>query len=291
MQNSSSRQPALVRSLASPLALLGALGMLGFSASAQAGVAAPAQCDEALGTPAISFIPGSFQSSLVTDTVSDNGDNTWTYEFRVCNTSDPFYGDFIRDWELPWDPNAGIIDIQVPHPGFGWSWAIETRDQPNQMTGWEGDISWQDPLDPFYDPDFAFQPQVLHFYSGCEGFSTPEELNAPAATPDGPADCSALIDDWIAPGAGLLGFSFTAGYGPTNAPYQASWAELEIQTGDPRFPGAPGGFSPGFLTPNAAPEPASLMMLGGGLGGLGLAALARRRRRKSEQDSSGGAAE
>ena len=68
---------------------------------------------------------------------------------------------------MPWDPNAGITDISTPE---GWDWSIETRGVENDATGWDGQVAWQFPNDPFgviNGNDFTFQPQVLHFYTGC----------------------------------------------------------------------------------------------------------------------------
>jgi hypothetical protein len=279
-------------SLASSAALLGALGMAA-PGSAQAGGSAPPACPtQTAGAP----------TSAVTDLVTDNGDGSFLYEFRVCNTSafgqQPGDDFFIRDWELPFigtenallngsdsafDNDANIRNVFAPED---WTWGIETENDPDFFnTGWEGIVRWTDagdpdngiPPDPFYDPIFdpdvntaidrdgSGNALVLHFYTQCEF----DEVSF------------TRCDRPIAPGQGLGIFGFTAAFGPGAAPYQASWVQIPPRTGDPAFPLAGGTpLSPSLQV--QAPEPGSLALLGLGVGALGAAAAVRRRRKGEE---------
>jgi hypothetical protein len=250
---------------ATALAVSSAALLLG-SISAHAGVAA--QC------PGVQV--GNPQASAVLSNTFATGGNNFSYNFTVCNLSDGDFfgggdevqfGDAIRDWELPWDPAADVSNIRTPD---GWSWMIETRGVENEATGWAGEIEWQDPDDDFYDPRYANHTQVLHFYTGCGGFQETALLQS--SVNDDAVDCRFLRNAWIFPnGDSLSGFGFDAPIGPTNAPYQASWVELPINTGDPDNPGA--ALTPGFFA-TPIPEPSSIAL-------MSLALLAAGRRKKS----------
>jgi hypothetical protein len=198
--------------------------------------------------------------SRVTDLVTANGDGTWTYEFTVFNDS-PWVGEgpaqVIVDWELPYFDDSGIDNVQS---AYGWTWAIETIGVANPDTGWAGVASWQSPDDPWYpgpDSPFTTATKVLHWYTS--------DGDTYGIRPTG------FQDGNFVGSAG--GFSFTAPFPPVAAPYQASWADFVIQTGDPAFPLA-GGAVP--ASPSAViPLPAPLALLGGALAGL--AGLRRRR--------------
>lgn len=229
------------------------------SISAQAGAVGPSCPGVVIGDPQA--------SAVLSDTFETSpGSGVFSYNFTVCNLSDgSFFGqdeerfaDAIRDWELPWDPAANVDNIRTPD---GWSWMIETRDVPNPSTGWAGPIEWQDPNDDFYDPRYANHTQVLHFYTGCGGF---EVATLRSSVNDEAVDCGALRNAWIFPlGEGfgdnfLSGFGFDAPIGPTNAPYQASWVELPIETGDPDNPGA--ALTSSFFA-QPIPEPSSIALM------------------------------
>ena len=176
--------------------------------------------------------------SHITDSVVNNNDGTWTYNYILHNDGLIFneqeLAQLIVDWELPYFNDAAISNIDSPS---GWRWAIETIGSPNSSTGWGGNASWQTPGDPMYQgptSPFTTTAQVLHW----------------------------SIDDAsrIFPGESLAGFSFIASFEPTAAPYQASWEDQVVRTGDPAFPlaGIP-------ASPSAVPLPASIMLLMGGL--------------------------
>ena len=214
------------------------------------------------------------RASHVGDTVTDNGNGTWDYGYTVFNDSfadmygtDPFEP-LIVDWELPYFSDAGISNIISP---YGWTYAIETIGVANPLTGWEGVAAWQDPSDPFYagaDSPFTHVTEVLHWYSICWVQTT---IQPP---------CEWELQDAIFVGDNLSGFGFTAVFDETAAPYQASWALLPIQSGDPAFPlgGLPASPNTlGITPPPTIPEPTTLSLLGLGL--LGAAYSINRRRK------------
>lgn len=255
----------------SALALFGALAAAGYSGSAFAVPSVPNNCPG---------VPEGFQTSQVLDAVEGAGP-TFDYGFRVCNTSffDQEQGDLIRDWELPFfgsgsgqnivENLSNITNIETPE---GWTWSIEAIDGVgNAATGWEGVADWQTPgndMKDFFDAFFGGEANnpyntvthVLHFYT----------------------DCGEFGDPCIFPGGSLEGFGFTAGFDSTNAPYQASWDDFTIRTGDPQFPLGVQPTNPIIARALAnIPEPGTLAMLG-----LGLGAMAAARRRREEEDAS-----
>ena len=218
--------------------------------------------------PAISY------NSHVTDSVTDNGNGTWTYDFTVFNDEPNFYGygfdteavapretatvqaamdttgeiHVIVDWELPYFDDMGITNIQSPE---NWFYSIETIGVPNATTGWQGTAAWQQDGDPWKDHfdqvyggadnnPFNNNTKVLHWYT------TSNEI-------------------W--PQMSLSGFSFTAVFDEGNAPYQTSWNAKEIFTGDPNFPNAGLPNSPSI---NPVPLPGTLTLLFAGAGGLAI---------------------
>lgn len=232
---------------------LAALALVGAAGTASAAVVAPSFGD----CPGMSINPEVPSSAVLSSTIA--GTPT-SYNFKVCNTSfnprtnetqGPMF--LLRDWELPYDPAGGIANITTP---TGWGWAIETIGVANPATGWDGAVpTWFDPSDPFYDARYLGLATVLHFYTCSSGGV--DTAVCPEATDGSP------FGDALAPGESLEGFGFTSPFGPTNAPYQASWVTVPPRSGDPDFPltGAPD--TPGLR--NSVPEPGSLALLGGGL--------------------------
>ena len=219
------------------------------------------------------------RSSTVTDSVVDNGNGTWTYNYRVNNTSrfdemGPDREPILVDWELPWFGDAGITNITSPH---NWAYNIETIGMPNPSTGWDGVAAWQTPGDPFYagpGSPFTTATEVLHWYNLCWAQFN---ANANAATgfqPNTAVACEFEFDNAIFPDGSLGGFGFDADFGPTGAPYQASWAFMSVRTGDPAFP--LGGIPNSPALNGVIPEPGVLGLLVAALAAGG--AVARRRR-------------
>ncbi len=232
--------------LFSAAALAGAMLAAGIVSEAQASIALP-NCD--FGT----------RCSHVTDNVVDNGNGTWTYNFTVYNDSVSYAGvePRIRDWELPYFGDAGITNItSITSSGYGgWAWTIETVGFANPSTGWDGLAAWQDPSDPWYQgasSPFTSVQKVLHWY-----------------TNDFPVT--------IAAQSSLGGFGFTADFAPTAAPYQASWVDFPVRTGDPAFPF---GAIPNSPAAGGAsvPEPATTLLIGLGVALLAGGTLRRRAR-------------
>ena len=234
------------------------------------------------------------RSSTVTDVVIDNLDGTWDYVFTVNNTStftdDGIGGDrwngvpLVIDWELPYFADMGLANIVSPD---GWGFAIETIGTPNAATGWEGDAAWQDPLDPFYAgaaSPYTTGTQVVHWYCenisfgfGGEGFcsntaGSGEAIGAPGSE----------AVEFFGTQTSLSGFGFTASFGPTAAPYQASWADSPVIAGDPSFPLASGVGSPLALGTGSTsvPEASSLALFA--LSSFGLFGLSAARKRKQK---------
>lgn len=223
---------------------------------------------------------GWVRSSQVVGAVTDNGNGTWTYAYRVNNTSTftesgPDSRPILVDWELPWFGDAGISLASIRSPR-NWSFSIETIGVPNSSTGWGGVADWQDPNDPFYEgagSPYTTATKVLHWYNVCpvqrQTLTLVNTLNAVTDS------CEGAFDNAVFPDGELEGFVFEAAYEPTGAPYQASWAFQPVRTGDPAFPLGAFPNSPA-VQGNRVDEPAmpALLLL------AGVAAVGLRRLRK-----------
>ncbi len=231
----------------------------------------------AAGTALIATCPGTASSfnSHVTDTVIDNNDGTWTYNFTVFNDEygnvgygleavavTPYGDPVIIDWELPYFDDMGIDSITEPE---GWNHSIETIGSSNPATGWGGVAEWQqdgdywkDHFDQVYgSPDnnpFNNNTKVLHWY----------------VDPKCGTGCG------IRPGGSMSGFSFTAIYPEGAAPYQTSWDTDDVFTGDPSFP-QPGAL-PNSPSINPVPLPGSLALML--LGSSGLVIIRQKKKKK-----------
>lgn len=274
-----------------------AAAMVFGSVSAQAGSSAPP-----------------VQASHVADNGgADIGGGITSYEFTVFNDGasgfDEYAGVFVDpiivDWELPYfpadnvdltegtngpglDPDA-MFNIRSP---LGWAFAIEEIGQINPDTGWDGVASWQDPLDPFFfgpNSPFTTATHVLHWYIDPDGLGgdTPLSvlydtfgIHASDSLECGFGQTASLqliqVEVEPLPCNALAGFGFDSIYPAVAAPYQASWAQLPIQSGDPAFPLAGQPNSPSVQVP----EPESGILLATGLLALG-GWYGRRRRRQS----------
>ncbi len=199
-------------------------------------------------------------SSVATSSQIANG--SWQYSYNLTNSSFTYYesagpipeesgcegpGPVIVDWEIPYFANAGITSITSP---AGWDYAIETIGTENQSTGWWGEAAWQDQSDPMYqgpNSPFTTVTQVLHWYNTEWANNLGGETSLYAG---------------LGVGNSLSGFGFTAGYSSTNAPYQSSWLNEPILSGDPGYPmGVP-------VNSTLVPLPATALLLGTGFAGL-----------------------
>lgn len=220
------------------------------------------------------------RSSQASDTVSNNGNGTWTYAYTVRNSSlltesGPDSRPILVDWELPWFGDAGISLASIRSPR-NWTFSIETIGSPNGSTGWGGVADWQNPTDPFYEgagSPYTTGTQVLHWYNVCWVQNQAQARVTLAAVAD---SCEGSLDNAVFPEESLDGFGFDADFSPTSAPYQASWAFLPVRTGDPAFPLGAFPNSPA-VQGNRVDEPAvpALLLL------AGVAAFGLRRSRKS----------
>lgn len=285
-----------MRATVSTLAILGSLGVI----QNVSAIPVPGDCPD---------VSGSGERTSAVKAASEQDGDNWVYRYRVCNTTDSYYGgtdtrgdNVIVDWELPWFGDSRISDIVTP---FGWTYSIEKVGEPDPFTGWgsedtndngifgfdenlnpldpadavpgwslDGDY-WKDFFDTEYDVanggtnPFTNVENVLHFYV--------EQFQVAAAVEEERPVCGLIFE-----GDECVGFGFTSPFSAGDAPYQASWAMLPVRTGDPPFPlGANGGGipnSPSVRLPGQIPEPGTAALIG-----LGLlsAAAQRRRRRKS----------
>ncbi len=217
---------------------------------------------------------------------------------------------------------AQIDNISSPE---GWDFALEEIGVANSETGWDGIAEFQqdgDPFREFFDALYASRGRnnpfnapdddpdgtpgngdenpgvithVLHWFTNdCfppfnEGSVCTDDEGAPIDTnffdPIGPAfDFGEFDDEGIFMDA-RSGFGFDSPFSSGAAPYQASWVDLIINTGDPQIPALGSGGSPspaGVNLLNVVPEPGTMALFGTGLAAMFLTG---RRRRKKNDDT------
>jgi hypothetical protein len=172
----------------------------------------------------------------------------WTYSFSVTNGCDFSHQQTLTDFYLPYFADAGVTNILLPGP---------------DTTSTTSTIAWSYTVDPNDDLFNLAGAGVIDFHVTV----TPELEETPGQT---------------APGVGYYtasGFSFTSTFAPVEGPYAIlqylppTYTQTTTLFGDPPIPGSPDTIA--ALSPVAAPEPGTLVLLATGLCVLTLVRLRR----------------
>lgn len=213
------------------------------------------------------------RTSEVSTVVTDNLNGTWTYNYRVWNTSPgaqdvgvdlPPVWPLIVDYEVPLDSPSVVSGVASP---AGWAYEF---------------LSAADYVNRYGEPSPFNSLYVLHWYE--------EFLFGEGGRPWWPIAPDGYIAWMLAQDLvrtayepSTDGFIFTSSLGPVDGPYSTSWFDANRSTGDPPLPG--GGVSGGTIPyafqlpcppdfpnchqpPGVVPEPSTILLLGAGIAGL-----------------------
>ncbi len=186
-----------------------------------------------------------FQRSSEVSTVVQFLDPLYEYEYTVHNTSiaGPS-GDDRQMWVTP-----TIVDYEVPLGGAGYAFNIQSP------WGWLHELLSASEYEArFGVPNPYGSPYILHWYTEIVDY-------VEVILPMNP----------IYPGESLSGFILQSYRGPIDGPYLTSWWDEERNIGDPPLPGGLpvfGGTVPFRPAQGVIPEPASMLLVAGGVGAL-----------------------